>query len=328
MHKDIQFSPAAWKIETASMSRIMASVYHAICLYNWEKAAPVSVSYLKIILSDIPEDQAIWLINGLLELEAIQQDEANENKLFSPSAMAAGQAAYAVWHAKSRGGASGRKATGKPAATPPKPNDGEEEEELEAIKKINAAKEQRKAINADIKRVAEAWNTMAAAAKLPQIEKLTESRKTAIEQRLGEHSADKIVTAIATVPKSRYLMGDNDRKWRANFDWLCRPDRCAKLIEGGYHAADESKTPAAPTKPQEPILAVEGEGEDGGKIRRQLLAHLGLVPFCTYVNAVTFEPVPESKAIRVNGMMATRLKEAHGGVLERIVKQIGYGEVW
>lgn len=214
--------------------------------------------------------------------------------------------------------------------SPPTPPFVEDDlEELEAIKRIQAAKVKRKEINAGLKRICDAWNAMAATCGLPQIEKLTDSRKGHLESRLAEHGADKIIAGIATVPKSKFLLGQNDRKWRADFDWLVRPDRCAKLIEGGYLDDAEAKAKPKPdAKPLAPIVDVEGEPEVCGKIRRQLLATIGIPAYCAFANGVKIIPEPESRAIRIDGPTAVRLKDDYGPLLKKIIAPLGYSEIW
>lgn len=43
--------------------------------------------------------------------------------------------------------------------------------------------------------------------------------------------------AIAMISKSPFCCGENDRGWRASFDWFIQPDTVAKVIEGKYSKA-------------------------------------------------------------------------------------------
>jgi hypothetical protein len=47
--------------------------------------------------------------------------------------------------------------------------------------------------------------------------------------------------AIARIQSSPFLMGVNERAWRATFDWFIRPDTVAKIMEGHYHRNGQPK---------------------------------------------------------------------------------------
>lgn len=49
--------------------------------------------------------------------------------------------------------------------------------------------------------------------------------------------------AIDKISVSGFCLGENDRGWRANFDWLIRPDTLSKILEGVY---DKSANNTAP----------------------------------------------------------------------------------
>ena len=83
-----------------------------------------------------------------------------------------------------------------------------------------------------------AWNAMAARVGLSPIRKLTPERRGRIMARLSEHGPDAMTEAIAAVGRSRFCRGENDRRWRADFDFLLQPSRFLKLIEGSYDRAD------------------------------------------------------------------------------------------
>ena len=81
--------------------------------------------------------------------------------------------------------------------------------------------------------------------KLPKITKITEQRKAKINSRLPlweklaqERNCD-IETLLTEVfnkiKDSKFLLGDNDRGWRADFDWFIQSDKqTMKILEGGY----------------------------------------------------------------------------------------------
>lgn len=98
------------------------------------------------------------------------------------------------------------------------------------------------------KTVTESWNLMAQKHGLPQVAKLTHKRAAAINSRLAYSWWRKNwLVALNLVPKNPYLLGDNDRGWKANIDWFVRPDTVVKLIEGG--AGDVRRRPNTVNKP-------------------------------------------------------------------------------
>ena len=88
------------------------------------------------------------------------------------------------------------------------------------------------------------WNEIFSE-KLPKITKITEQRKAKINSRLPlweklaqERNCD-IETLLTEVfnkiKDSKFLLGDNDRGWRADFDWFIQSDKqTMKILEGGY----------------------------------------------------------------------------------------------
>jgi hypothetical protein len=79
------------------------------------------------------------------------------------------------------------------------------------------------------------WNTMAAASGLPTCSGVTGKRLTSFRARLKESGwREAFPTAIAKIPACPFLRGENDRAWRANIDWLLKPDSVTRIIEGAY----------------------------------------------------------------------------------------------
>lgn len=84
-------------------------------------------------------------------------------------------------------------------------------------------------------KIVAAWNLLASRQGLPAIQKMTDKRKTSLRSRIKEHGAEVILKAIAGIEDSDFLLGRNDRGWKANFDFLLQPSSMTKLIEGAYH---------------------------------------------------------------------------------------------
>jgi len=70
---------------------------------------------------------------------------------------------------------------------------------------------------------------------LPKIQGLTPNRKKHISARLNEFgNIDKFIEVFKKAENSDFLKGNNDRKWRCDFDWLMKPDNFTKVLEGNY----------------------------------------------------------------------------------------------
>ena len=75
--------------------------------------------------------------------------------------------------------------------------------------------------------------------KLPKATKLTEKRKRAIRSCLAQgFTVEEICEAFQKAASTPFLTGENDRCWRANFDFIIKPDNMQKIIEGVYGSAD------------------------------------------------------------------------------------------
>ncbi len=69
---------------------------------------------------------------------------------------------------------------------------------------------------------------------LPKIQKVTESRKTALTLRIKEVGLIELGNVFKKVSESSFLNGDNDRNWTADFDWILLPKNFQKIIEDKY----------------------------------------------------------------------------------------------
>lgn len=80
----------------------------------------------------------------------------------------------------------------------------------------------------------EAWNDTADSLGLPKVVRLSPARRRKAAVRIREHTFQEWADALAAIRRSKFLCGDNSRGWRANFDWLLRPETITKLLEGQY----------------------------------------------------------------------------------------------
>lgn len=104
-------------------------------------------------------------------------------------------------------------------------------------------KEKKRKENIDYDNIVDIWNNNVIGAQTPRITKLTEKRKSAIRLLLKEFTIEdfgKVCVKLITIP---YLQGKNDHGWIANFDYVIRPDKFVKILEGGWDSKpEENKT--------------------------------------------------------------------------------------
>ncbi len=80
---------------------------------------------------------------------------------------------------------------------------------------------------------------------LPKVRTVSGERKKHIRARWKQYNFtlttfEELFNIVAV---SKFLHGDNDRKWSADFDWLMNENNMAKVLEGKYNKED------APNKP-------------------------------------------------------------------------------
>lgn len=84
--------------------------------------------------------------------------------------------------------------------------------------------------------VLEAYNDVAAQCGLSKA-KMTPERRKKLNARIRQCSVEDFTEAIDALRRNPWLHGENDRGWRADFDFLLQPKSFTRLIEGGYDRA-------------------------------------------------------------------------------------------
>ena len=82
--------------------------------------------------------------------------------------------------------------------------------------------------------VVEAWNELAERLGLAAVKKLPPTRNRQLASRIRQNTIEEFQTALAAIERSAFLRGENDRGWRADFDFLLQPKSFTKLLEGAY----------------------------------------------------------------------------------------------
>lgn len=69
---------------------------------------------------------------------------------------------------------------------------------------------------------------------LSKVSKLTEKRRIAIRKFLNEFTLDDFINICNIANNNDFLIGKNDRNWKADFDFLLRTDKATAILEGKY----------------------------------------------------------------------------------------------
>ena len=75
---------------------------------------------------------------------------------------------------------------------------------------------------------------------LPVVQFLTDNRRDAIEKACEKYTMEQFQRCFEIAQTTPFLKGENDRRWKASFDWLMDEDNIAKILEGNYEDAEES----------------------------------------------------------------------------------------
>lgn len=81
--------------------------------------------------------------------------------------------------------------------------------------------------------LAEIWNQNCGT--LPKTKGLSEKRIKAAKKVFSDLSPPDWIEVVRKISESNFCNGQNDRGWRADFDFLVRPDTWAKVLEGKYN---------------------------------------------------------------------------------------------
>jgi DNA-binding transcriptional ArsR family regulator len=77
--------------------------------------------------------------------------------------------------------------------------------------------------------------------KLPKVVKITENRKKTIKKLLETYTLEQIEQAFKNVNNSDFCTGNNDRGWRADFDFCINSQKLTNALEGKYKNSPANK---------------------------------------------------------------------------------------
>lgn len=70
--------------------------------------------------------------------------------------------------------------------------------------------------------------------KLPKVKALSDTRKTALKNRIDEYGIEQIEVVFELVSESNFLNGENNTGFTASIDWVLKPQNFIKILEGNY----------------------------------------------------------------------------------------------
>ena len=114
-----------------------------------------------------------------------------------------------------------------------------------------------------IKAFMDAWQQT----DFPQVRKLTDKRRKALLQRIADYGIDDCIKAVKIASKTPFCLGQNNRGWRADFDFFVKPDSITKILEGKYGRTKAQGTGTTQTTTQAQKLTekeIYGMLEDDG----------------------------------------------------------------
>jgi uncharacterized protein YdaU (DUF1376 family) len=79
-----------------------------------------------------------------------------------------------------------------------------------------------------------AWQDRMVPLGFPPIRKMTGQRERQLNARLKDSTLDEWLKVFSALERSNFCRGENDRGWRADFDFLLQPKSFTKLLEGAY----------------------------------------------------------------------------------------------
>ena len=98
----------------------------------------------------------------------------------------------------------------------------EQESEDKKLPKVNKVNE-----------VVNLWNEVCGKF-LPKVKALPNARRMHVLARIKEFPELNWKELFEQIIKTSFLLGDNDKGWRADFDWVMNPNNLVKIIEGKY----------------------------------------------------------------------------------------------
>ncbi len=104
----------------------------------------------------------------------------------------------------------------------------------------------------DFKAFLDYFNTRFAG-KLPAIRTMNEARRKAVKARAAEYGKKSVFDVLEKVASSPFLLGNNERNWICDFNWIFKPNNFVKILEGSYDKSANTDTAAGRKKSVESL---------------------------------------------------------------------------
>ncbi len=89
------------------------------------------------------------------------------------------------------------------------------------------------------------WNKTAEGTPLSKVRELSSTRAKKCTARLKERNPEEWVAIFQRIAESPFLCGQNDRGWKADFDWIIANDgNAGKVLEGKYDRTGSTSKPS------------------------------------------------------------------------------------
>lgn len=111
----------------------------------------------------------------------------------------------------------------------------------QSVTREEKKREEIKKENTPFAKVVDCWNAW----NDPKVTKTNDKRKALIRRICKEHTIQEIEEVFKKIPQIPFLTGDNDRGWRADFEYTMRPEKFLKILEGGWDAPGATTTTTA-----------------------------------------------------------------------------------
>jgi hypothetical protein len=70
--------------------------------------------------------------------------------------------------------------------------------------------------------------------EMPGVREVTDKRKRSISKLLDKYGLDKVLEVIGQACKLPFFQGESDSAWKGDIDFIIKPDKFIKIMEGGY----------------------------------------------------------------------------------------------
>lgn len=93
--------------------------------------------------------------------------------------------------------------------------------------------------------IIDAWNSIGHG--ITEIQRIGEGtkRRASVAARVKEYGLDKVLEAIAIIPRCPFLLGNGSKGWVIDFDWFTRPNNFIKVLEGNYLNGQQARSKQA-----------------------------------------------------------------------------------